>query len=134
MTVRLPLGEETLKVRVRIVPTGILFDSQLEIVERVAHLTLFGTLNEVAAPIFKTHLEQIMAAQPEHVVLHLADLQTIASGSARALGFVVEKLDLDKEVYVEGANAEVQTSLQNVGVWEELNTENPLHLVQSASS
>jgi hypothetical protein len=51
----------------------------------------------------------------------MENLQTMCKESARALGFANAKLTLDEGIYVVGANADVQATLQSVGVWEELN-------------
>jgi mannose/cellobiose epimerase-like protein (N-acyl-D-glucosamine 2-epimerase family)/anti-anti-sigma regulatory factor len=123
MTVRLPEREGDLNIRVRLQPTGMLFDSQLDINDEVAILTLYGELNEAAAPAFKAQLDQIIAARPRRIVLRMTDLRLLANGSARALSFVVEKLALDKDITVEGANTDVRCALQRVGVWEEMISE-----------
>jgi mannose/cellobiose epimerase-like protein (N-acyl-D-glucosamine 2-epimerase family)/anti-anti-sigma regulatory factor len=116
-----PTAERELKVRVRIVPTGTLFDAVLDLVDGVAQLTLYGNLNDVAGPVFKAHLDKIIAAQPKRVVIHMQDLQAISERAARALSFVCEQLTLDQDIYVVGANRQVKGTLKGVGVWEVLN-------------
>lgn len=129
MTIMLPYGtEEDLRIRAHVVPTGILFDSLLEFTEQTAHLTLYGTLNDAATPAFKAQLNQIVKARPESVILHMEDLQGIASEAARALSFVAERLALGENIYVTGANEEVRNAFQRVGVWEEIIFEPPTPL------
>jgi len=108
-----------LRVQVRLAPTGTLFDTDLSIVDGTAALTLLGNLNEVATPAFKAQLDKIIAANPRRVVLDMKNLQGMCKEAARALSFVREKLSLDKDFYVVGANANVRAALQSVGTWEE---------------
>ncbi|MBV8821710.1 MAG: STAS domain-containing protein [Ktedonobacteraceae bacterium] len=110
---------QQLRVQVRLAPTGTLFDTDLSIVDGTAELTLFGNLNEVATPAFKAQLDKIIAANPRRVVLDMKNLQGMCKEAARALSFVREKLSLDKDFYVVGANANVRAALQSVGTWEE---------------
>jgi mannose/cellobiose epimerase-like protein (N-acyl-D-glucosamine 2-epimerase family)/anti-anti-sigma regulatory factor len=111
------VAERVLKVRVRIVPTGMLFDVDLDIVGEVVDLTLHGDLNDVAVPTFKIQLDKIVAAQPKQVVLHVEDLQAISEQAARALGLVSQKLAFNVELRLIGANTEVKETLQCTQVW-----------------
>jgi hypothetical protein len=47
------------------------------------------------------------------------DLQAMTDEAARTLGFVLQKLAFDVDIYLVGANAEVKETLQNAQVWEE---------------
>lgn len=116
-------AKRELKIRVRIVPSGTLFDSRLEFRGSTAELVLAGNLNEVALPTFKAQLDKIIAAQPKHVILRLENLQSIEKAPARALTFVTEKLTLDDSIYVIGANDQVKSVLQAVEIWESLNVD-----------
>lgn len=117
-----PSREQALKVRVRLAPTGTLFDITLDIVDDTAQLSLYGSLNDVAEPVFKAQLDKIITAQPKRVVLRMENLLEISRGSARELSFAGEKLALDENIYAVGANTQVKEALQNAEVWEELNT------------
>jgi anti-anti-sigma factor len=116
-----PTAQRELKVRVRLVPTGLLFDAVLDMADGVAQLTLSGDLNVVAEPVFKAQLDKIIAARPQRVVLRMENLQAMSKEAARALGFASAKLTIDEGIYLVGANAQVQAILQSVGVWEECN-------------
>ncbi len=115
----MPTTTRELKVRVRLAPTGTLFDALLDLSDEVGQLVLYGDLSEVAAPAFKAHMEKIVAAQPRRVVLRLEDLQTIAEIPARMLCFFIDKFTTNEAIYVVGTNEKVKESLQHVGVWEE---------------
>lgn len=116
-----PAAKPELKVRVRIAPTGIRFDAVLDMSKDVAHLTLFGDLNDTDVPAFRVHLDKIGAAHPRQVVLHMENLQAMSREPAQALSFFSEKLDLEEDIDVIGVNANVKGVLQSVGVWEALN-------------
>ncbi|HLZ62924.1 MAG TPA: AGE family epimerase/isomerase [Ktedonosporobacter sp.] len=111
--------ERRSEVRVRIVPAGLQFDVIQDIVDGVAHLTLYGILNDTAEPLFKAQIDKLVALQPHKLVLHLEDLQMISRQSARVLSFTTEQLTLEEEIVVVGVRPQVRKVLQNVGVWEE---------------
>jgi mannose/cellobiose epimerase-like protein (N-acyl-D-glucosamine 2-epimerase family)/anti-anti-sigma regulatory factor len=115
-----PAVNQELRVEVRLVPTGALFDANLEMADNTAQLTLSGDLNEAAEPVFKTQLDQVVAAHPRRVVLLMDNLQAMSKEASRTLGFVLAKLPSDGDVYVVGANKKVRATLQSVGIWEEL--------------
>jgi mannose/cellobiose epimerase-like protein (N-acyl-D-glucosamine 2-epimerase family)/anti-anti-sigma regulatory factor len=117
-----PAVNQELRVQVRLVPTGMLFDAELNVVDGVAQLTLFGNLNAVAVPAFKGQLDKIVAAHAKRVVLNMENLQAMCKEAARALSFMREKLPPDEDFSVVGTNANVRATLQSVGVWEELTT------------
>ncbi len=108
-------------MRVRLAPTGTLFDAQLDMSDEACQLVLYGDLSEVAAPAFKAHMEKIVAVQPRRVVLRLEDLRTIAEIPARMLCFFSNKITTDEAIYLVGTNEKVKETLQQVGIWEELN-------------
>jgi mannose/cellobiose epimerase-like protein (N-acyl-D-glucosamine 2-epimerase family)/anti-anti-sigma regulatory factor len=112
-------SERELKVRVRLVPTGTLSDTSLDITNGVAQLALYGNLNNEAEPAFKKQLDKVVSAHPRRVILRAENLQAISKTSARALGFACQKLDLDEEIYLVGANAGVKETLRSVDILEE---------------
>lgn len=114
-----PAAEREMKVRVRLAPTGTQFDCVLDMNDGVASLTLYGALSDQSEPEFKAQLDKIVSAHPKRVLLRLENLQTMSKTSARALGFACERLDLDEDIYLVGANAEVKKTLQSVDVLEE---------------
>ena len=135
MTVKLPMmpdsptlapatGREW-KVRVRLVPAGLLFDADLVLDNTGTQLTLFGNLDHAAEPVFEEQLDKVVAAQPKRLVLHVEDLQEISKEAARALSFARQKLALDEEIYLVGANSAVKETLQGVVVWEEFHVSTP---------
>ena len=103
----------------RLAPAGTRADTSLDIANGVAQLALYGSLNDEAESAFKKQLDKIVAARPRRVILYAENLQAISKISARALGFACQKLDLDEEIYLVGANAEVKETLRSVDLLEE---------------
>ncbi len=115
------VAQRELKVRVRLVPSGTLFDAVLNMSNNEAQLTLIGDLNDVAVAAFKVQLDKIIAAQPKRVRLSVESLTSMSKEAARALVFAAQKLVLDENIILAGPNAQVKATLQAVGAWEELN-------------
>ena len=114
-----PAAERELKVRVRLAPTGSQFDAVLEISSGVAQLLLYGNLNDEAERVFKAQMDKIVSAHPKRVILRVEKLKALSKTSARALGFACQKLDLDEDIYLVGANAGVKETLKSVKILEE---------------
>lgn len=129
-----PAAKRELKVRVRLAPSGTRFDSMLDLTNGVAQLTMYGNLNEEAEPVFKAQMDKIVAAHPQRVILRVENLQAISKTAARALGFACQKLDLDEDIYLVGANAKVKETLQRVDVLEEFIILESYDAIQRAKS
>lgn len=112
-----------LKVRVRLIPAGVAFDAVLNIADGVAELILTGQLDSEAEAQFQRQLNKIIATQPRRVVLRMDSLLSISKEAVRALSFISAKLNLDEEIYLIGANAEVQKTFESIQVWEEFHTQ-----------
>ena len=101
------------------VPAGTRSDSSLDITNGVAQLVLYGNLNDEAEPAFKKQMDKIVSAQPKRVILRAENLQAVSKSSARALGFACQKLNLDDEIYLVGANSAVKETFRSVDILEE---------------
>jgi len=106
---------QELNVRVRVVPAGLSFDSDLDVDDGVAALTLQGVLDEAAAPAFRQELTRAIGTAPKRLVLHLEKVQSMSAQCARVFMFVQKNLGVEAEVYVVGANAAVKDALDDVG-------------------
>jgi anti-anti-sigma regulatory factor len=114
-----PVANRELRVKVRIVPAGLLFDVNLVFSAGTAEMSLIGELNDAAEPAFRGQLERLIPIKPSRVVIRMENLRSMSPRSARALDFVTGKLGLDEDIIVVGANDSVRKTLQDVGVWEE---------------
>jgi anti-anti-sigma regulatory factor len=110
-----------LKVHVRLVPSSSQFDAILDVANDIIQLTLYGDLDDAAEPAFRMQLDKIVAANPRCVVMRMENLQSLSKECARALSFIGGKLILKENIYLVGANATVQKTLQDVDAWEEYN-------------
>ncbi len=131
-----PVGGANLNVHVRLVPSSRQFDAILDSANDIVQLALYGDLNDAAEPAFKMQLDKIVATNPRCVVMRMESLQTLSKECARALSFSMGKLTLKENIYLVGANANVQKSLQDVDAWEEYNVMDqydPSKIIISAS-
>jgi mannose/cellobiose epimerase-like protein (N-acyl-D-glucosamine 2-epimerase family)/anti-anti-sigma regulatory factor len=117
-------SQQTLNVRVRVAPIELRFDSFLDTVDGTAQLTLTGDLTEAFAATFQACLDQLIATKPNRIVIRAENLNTMSASAGRALSFTLEKLDLDEDITIVGANDNIKVVLQNVQVWEDLNAVN----------
>ncbi|GCF07969.1 AGE family epimerase/isomerase [Dictyobacter arantiisoli] len=114
-----PTATRELKVRARIAPVGITFDSELDIVDGIAQLRLFGNVNNGAENTLKVLLDTIISTHPKQFVLNLENLQSISKEAARVMSFVNEKSDLDKSIQIIGANDSIKDVLRSVDALEQ---------------
>jgi anti-anti-sigma regulatory factor len=117
-----PVNNQELKVKVRIVPSALLFDAYLNLADGTAELSLVGELSDAAEPAFRAQLDRLIPARPKRVVIRMENLRAMSNRAARALDFVSGKLGLDEDIYIVGANSAVKKTLQDIGVWEEFRT------------
>jgi anti-anti-sigma factor len=116
----LPSAKGEMKIRVRIAPAGVSFDAILDIDGSKAVLTLEGNLDAAGAEAFQAKLNKIMAAQPSSLVVDCSDLESISRAGARALDFARQKLGLDTEITIAGANESVKHTFASIDFLEEV--------------
>lgn len=114
LTVNIPITIERPKIRVRIVPTeGVEhFTAILDIKNGAAVLTLAGDLDSRALPFFRAELDKAVAAAVNSLVLEVSRLNSMVSSAVRAVMFAVQKLNIDKNVIVRGANPGIKSMLE----------------------
>lgn len=115
LTVKIPSTGDRPKIRVRVVPTvGIEhFTAILDIEGSAATLTLEGDLDDRALPFFRAELDKIVTANVNNIVLNISKLNSMTSSASRAIMFVVQKLNLEDDIIVRGANAAIKEMLGN---------------------
>jgi anti-anti-sigma factor len=113
LTVSIPQATEPVKIKVRIAPTQGLdhFNSSFSMNDRTANITLTGDLDARAIPFFRGNLEKVIAANPESLVLDVKGLQSMVSSAARALIFAKQKLNIENDVVIVGANEAIKALL-----------------------
>jgi anti-anti-sigma factor len=113
LTVKIPPSTDPVKIKVSLAPTSGLehFISSLMVEDNVATLTISGDLDPRALPYFTSELNNVVNAHTETFILDVKDLQTMSSCNARALIFAKQKMSIDENVVISGANDEVQALL-----------------------
>src|SRR3954447_659163 len=91
LTVTLPPAQEV-TVKVRLVSAVQAFESNVEITDGTATVTLAGRLDGNAIITFERDLERALSENPKRVVLRAERLESISSAGTRALVFLRQKL------------------------------------------
>jgi anti-anti-sigma factor len=109
LTVTLPATGEECTVKVRVVSTQETFESNVEVSDGTASVTLTGKLDETVTAMLERDLQHALASNPKRVVLRAEGLESMSSAGARALLFLRQKLPFDDvEVLIVGARPEVK--------------------------
>jgi len=122
LTVTIPQADDQVKIVVRIAPTEGLshFSAHATIDKGVATLTLAGDADHMAVPALQAKLQEVIAAQPETLIIRVKELKTLTPGAIRALIFGKQKLRTDEDVQVIGANQAVKDALNATEFGESL--------------
>jgi anti-anti-sigma factor len=91
------------------------FDAQLAMSDRVAKITLTGSLDASSAPQFKEVIEQAATQTPIKVVLFMDKLEFLASAGLRVLIFAKQKMGANVDIYVIGSQGPVLGTLEMSG-------------------
>jgi anti-sigma B factor antagonist len=91
------------------------FNATLEIVNNIAQISLSGELDASSASSFKVQVEKAALAQPSRLVLLLQELDYIASAGLRVLIFAKQKMGVNVDIYVVGAQEMVLDTLEKTG-------------------
>jgi anti-anti-sigma factor len=106
LTIKLPQGEVTVKVRVASATET--FESEVDVADGVASITLTGHLDETVTATLERDLMTALESNPQRVILRMEGLESISSAGARALLFLRQKLPFEgADVLVVGAKPSV---------------------------
>jgi anti-anti-sigma regulatory factor len=109
---------EELRFRVRLVPARLRCDVKVEVSGATAELFLRGTLDDEGELAFRKALDEVLAAQPERLVLQVGGLDEMSSRCARAIAFYRENMPLEMDIEIVGLGDDVRTVLERVGFLE----------------
>jgi anti-anti-sigma factor len=93
LTVNLPAGEVTVKVRV--VSALETFESDVEVSDGTASIILSGRLDESVTATLERDLQRALEGGPRRVILRAEQLDSMSSAGARALLFLRQKLPFE---------------------------------------
>jgi anti-anti-sigma factor len=120
LTVTLPPPGQEVTVKVRVVSALETFESDVQVSDGTASITLSGKLDETVAGALERDLQRALEGNPRRVVLRAERLESMSSAGARALLFLRQKLPFeDVELYIVGARPEVQEACRLVDTDEQ---------------
>jgi mannose/cellobiose epimerase-like protein (N-acyl-D-glucosamine 2-epimerase family)/anti-anti-sigma regulatory factor len=122
LTVTLPKGDTRVKVKVQVMPTLSQQKCTIttEVDAEICKIVLAGDLNEEAFPLFQEAFNTVKAQGHKKIALEMKSLSTICSECIRFLMFEKQKMDIDKEIYIIGANATIKEALDINELTEEV--------------
>ncbi|AFY75010.1 anti-anti-sigma factor [Synechococcus sp. PCC 7502] len=91
------------------------FTATLEIIDDVAKITLAGELDAATAPVLKVEVEKAAEHKVKKLVLFAHDLEYMASAGLRVLLFSKQKMGVDVDIYVVGAQEFILETLEKTG-------------------
>jgi anti-anti-sigma factor len=91
------------------------FEAQLAFTDRVARITLSGSLDASSASKFKEIIEQAAVQSPSRLVLLMENLDFLASAGLRVLIFAKQKMGASVDIYVVGSQGPVLGTLEMSG-------------------
>ncbi|MBU0621451.1 MAG: STAS domain-containing protein [Gammaproteobacteria bacterium] len=80
-----------------------------------ATIKLVGELDAAAAPQFKEAIEKLAVDKPQRLILHMDQLEFMASAGLRVLIFARQKMGADVSLYVIGSRGPVLNTLKMSG-------------------
>ena len=92
------------------------FDVSMEITDGTAEITLSGELDASVATTFKEKVEEAAAQEAKSLVLHLKDLDYMASAGIRVLVFAMQKMGSDVRIYAVAPQAQVRETFEMTGL------------------
>jgi len=120
LTVTLPPPGQEVNVKVRVVSALETFESNLEVANGTASITLTGKLDGTVAGALERDLQNALAGSPKRVILRAEKLESMSSAGARALLFLRQKLPFDDvELLIVGAPPQVQEACRLVDTDEQ---------------
>jgi len=91
------------------------FAVSTELTKGIAKITVSGELDAASAGEFRDAIEQVASTQPKRVALLMDQLTFMASAGLRVLVFAKQRMGTDVDLYVVGAQAAVQETLEMTG-------------------
>jgi mannose/cellobiose epimerase-like protein (N-acyl-D-glucosamine 2-epimerase family)/ABC-type transporter Mla MlaB component len=122
LTVTLPTADRAVRVKVKIVPTSGMdkFSSKVTVDGTNATLVLQGEVGARALTELRAAADAVLAADPDTLVIDVSKVSKISSEGARLLAFLRQKLKLNEQTVIKGANQAVRELLVAENIAEEV--------------
>ncbi len=121
MTVTLPANHTEMKVRVRLVPFGVDFTTDLlDLSGAEAKIALVGSLELSGLKQLEQQIKAATAQKAEKIIFDMSDLKNISNEALRFMVFSKQKLGKDFPIVISGANEQIKTLLEQSEFNEEL--------------
>ena len=91
------------------------FQSNLEINNAIAKITLIGELDASTAPQFKEQVEKALTGDIQRLILDMQDLEYMASAGLRVLIFAKQKLGTAVDIYIIKPQEMVEETIEKTG-------------------
>lgn len=91
------------------------FTSTLEMDNGIAKLTAAGEIDASVAPEFRARIEEAAGQRPRALVLLLQDLSYMSSAGLRALVFAKQKMGVNTDLFIVGAQDSINETLELTG-------------------
>ena len=118
LTVALPHSDESIRVKVRLVPAEGMEHFSMTV--NGSRMVLTGDLDHRAAPYFRAKLAELIAVNPTTITLDLSKLDNLSKAALRVLAFERGKLATDGRCLIEGASDTIKAQLKAEELDEEL--------------
>jgi anti-anti-sigma factor len=113
LTVKLPVCQESVKVRVRLLPTQVMFDATLvNIADGTARISLTGVMDANAIDPLQEELQKATIQPIKRLVLLCHNLECVTSAGLRSLIFIKQKLGSTVDIYLVGTPEIVKKYLE----------------------
>ncbi|MCU7905946.1 MAG: AGE family epimerase/isomerase [Candidatus Thiodiazotropha sp. (ex Epidulcina cf. delphinae)] len=110
LTVNLPQTGEQVRVRARVTAVGTVehFSAVVDHDGDILRVTMSGDLDHRAIPGFRKQLSEVVAGNPQKSALVMDDLQSMNAEGVRTIVFEKQKMSIDADLYICGANDEIR--------------------------
>lgn len=92
-----------------------MFNFDIKNTDGTIDVTLEGRLDAAVAPELYNEMEKLRGSDISKIVFHAEKLEYIASAGLRVIIFTKQKLGMNSEVIMEGANEMVKSVLEMTG-------------------
>mgnify|MGYP006225189533 FL=1 len=118
MQIFLPESDKSLKIRCRIAPTGLSFDSDLiKVEDGIANFALKGKLDGSSVNVLKKSIEKLTGVKG--LILDLNDLDEISDIGWNYLLFTKQRAGSDYSLKLKNTNDDIKQSLKDAELDEE---------------